>query len=112
MDLAHRRIAKVFVTVGTTPFPSLVRFFDMPSNACEVVIQHADSSSVLNYAKGFPFAPSLRDWQEWADVVVTHAGAGSVYELLERGQKAVVIPNLDRSDKHQLDLAAYIEKHS
>jgi beta-1,4-N-acetylglucosaminyltransferase len=103
-------MTKVFVTVGTTRFPSLVRFFDRPTRSCEIVIQHADPGYVTEHALGFAFAASVAEWYAWADVVVTHAGAGSVYELLERGQRLVVVPNLDRADTHQLDLAGHVEK--
>jgi beta-1,4-N-acetylglucosaminyltransferase len=102
-------MTRVFVTVGTTRFPSLVRFFDRPSVQCHVVIQHADPDLALGYAEGFGFSPAVRDWYTWADVIVTHAGAGSVYDLLEQGRRIVVVPNLDRADTHQLDLAGHVD---
>lgn len=101
-------MTKVLVTVGTTRFPSLVRYFDRPSPRCDVVIQHADPACSLGHARGFAFSRELRDWYAWADVVVTHAGAASVYELLETRRRVVVVPNLERVDKHQRDLASHV----
>lgn len=103
-------MTKVFVTVGTTRFSSLVRFFDQVAVGCDVVLQHAEPAFVPTHARGFAFAPSVREWHAWADVVVTHAGAGSVYDLLEQQRRIVVVPNLERADKHQLDLAGYVER--
>lgn len=104
-------MTKVFVTVGTTPFPSLVRYFDRPSTTCDIIIQTADESVVGKFARCITFTPKVEEYYSWADVIVTHAGAGSVYSLLESGRRIVVVPNLDRSDKHQLELADYVERN-
>lgn len=102
-------MTKVFVTVGTTSFPSLVRFFDRPSKRCEIVIQTADPTYKAVSAKCFTYTNDIDRYYSWADVIVTHAGAGSVYALLEARYTIVVVPNLERADKHQLELANYIE---
>ncbi len=104
-------MTKVLVTVGTTRFPSLVRFFDRPAPGHDVVVQHADPALSLRHARGFAFSDALQDWYAWADVVVTHAGAGTVYALLEARRRAVVVPNLERVDKHQRDLAVHVARH-
>jgi beta-1,4-N-acetylglucosaminyltransferase len=96
------------VTVGTTPFPSLVSFFDKPVADFEVVIQCGDPTYRARHARCFAFARQIQEHYDRADVIVTHAGAGSVYSLLEMGKRLVVVPNLDRADKHQLDLAGYV----
>jgi beta-1,4-N-acetylglucosaminyltransferase len=101
-------MTKVFVTVGTTPFHSLVCFFDVRAAACEIVIQHAEQQWSPVLCCGFPFTSAIEEWYRWADVVVTHAGAGTIYALLEQGRRMVVVPNVERSDKHQLDLANHV----
>ncbi len=101
-------MTRVLVTVGTTTFPSLVRYFDRPAPCCDVVIQHADPARTLRHARGFAFSDQLQEWYAWADVVVTHAGAGTVYALLEARRRVVVVPNLERVDKHQRDLASHV----
>lgn len=94
------------MTVGTTPFSRLVRFFDRPSSH-EIVIQTAEPYEG-SYAACFAFSSSIAERYAWAEIVVTHAGAGSVFTLLESAKRLVVVPNVDRADAHQLDLAAYI----
>jgi len=44
-------------------------------------------------------------------VIITHAGAGTVFQLLEDKAKMVVIPNHDRIDAHQLDIAQYVDNN-
>jgi len=47
-----------------------------------------------------------------ANFVVTHAGAGTVYSLLEaKSVRLAVVANLERSDKHQSELARYIAEN-
>jgi UDP-N-acetylglucosamine transferase subunit ALG13 len=104
-------MTKVFVTVGTTRFPSLVEYFDGPTIKCEVTLQTADPDFVARNAAHFPFSEAVQEHYDWADVVVTHAGAGSVYSLLEAQRRIIVVPNIDRSDKHQLDLAGYVRQN-
>jgi beta-1,4-N-acetylglucosaminyltransferase len=45
-----------------------------------------------------------------ADIIITHVGAGTIYKLLELGKKFIVVPNLERIDKHQRDIADYISR--
>ena len=52
-------MTKVLVTVGTTMFPSLVRYFDRPAAGCEIVIQHAEETRSLRHARGFAFSGEL-----------------------------------------------------
>jgi beta-1,4-N-acetylglucosaminyltransferase len=43
-----------------------------------------------------------------ADVVITHAGAGTIYKLLEIKKRFIVVPNFERIDKHQNDIADFL----
>jgi beta-1,4-N-acetylglucosaminyltransferase len=47
-----------------------------------------------------------------ADVVIAHAGAGTIYQLLDMRKKSIIVPNLDPSDKHQLDIADFLLKYN
>ena len=42
---------------------------------------------------------------------ITHAGAGTIYKLLEQRKKVIIVPNLVRIDKHQRDIAQYMCDH-
>ena len=46
------------------------------------------------------------------ELIVTHAGAGSIYGLLEKGKNLIVVPNLERDDKHQSEIAKFVEDNN
>ncbi|WP_026972283.1 PssE/Cps14G family polysaccharide biosynthesis glycosyltransferase [Aliagarivorans marinus] len=100
----------IFVTVGTTKFSSLVNEASLITDH-QITIQHADPTRDNLFNTSFDFVDSIDDFYEAADLVVTHAGAGSVYSLLERKKKVIVVPNLERIDQHQMDLAKYVEQN-
>ena len=101
---------KIFVTVGTTRFDSLINacrndpFFKMH----DCVVQTGPGGGRVETAESFEYTDDIERFYIWADVVVTHAGAGSIYRLLELQKNLVIVPNLDRLDKHQLDIASYM----
>ncbi|MDD2698434.1 MAG: glycosyltransferase [Arcobacteraceae bacterium] len=102
---------KIFVTVGTTKFDSLIKSVDenLLDLDYEVTMQISDG----NYKpKHFEFTNEIQKYFREADVVITHAGAGSIYELLELGKKIIIVPNFDRIDKHQSDIADYMDKNN
>ncbi|WP_448246092.1 PssE/Cps14G family polysaccharide biosynthesis glycosyltransferase [Thalassotalea agariperforans] len=101
---------KVFVTLGTTLFPELLDALIAQNidNKYELVIQ-SPAGNIENFKRAFHFIENINEWYEWADVVITHAGAGSVYRLLEQKQKLIVVPNIYRKDQHQLELANFVK---
>lgn len=102
----------VFVTVGTTSFASLVReaISLKERETYNFRIQTADDRYVLEGSDDVKaFYANVEVEYSWADVVVTHSGAGSVYRLLELEKNIVVVPNLERVDKHQKELARYVQ---
>jgi len=103
---------KIFVTVGTTKFDGLIEYIDnnFDSKKYEVFFQIADGKYI---PKNFPyvrFVSNIKNFFLKCDIVITHAGAGSIYELLELNKKIIIVPNLERKDKHQLDIALFMEK--
>lgn len=101
---------KIFVTVGTTPFDSLIKHIDSNIiNNYEIIAQISTGKYKPQHMEFFDYTSEIEKYYNWADIVVTHAGAGSVYKLLEKNKNIIVIPNLDRVDKHQLELAKYVE---
>lgn len=40
--------------------------------------------------------------------MVCHAGAGTIYKLLGINKKTIIVPNTERTDNHQLDIADYM----
>jgi beta-1,4-N-acetylglucosaminyltransferase len=102
---------KFLVTVGTTSFDPLVRVVDdlMAENPhLEFVSQIGPGEYQPQNHMFFEFRPDL--FEEFPNhFIITHCGAGSVYQLLELGRPFVVIPNLSRKDVHQKELASHLE---
>lgn len=101
---------KVLVTVGSTHFDSLIAAVDkyLVSDDLDVTIQLADGQYKPKHHQFISFSDDIEQLYKDADIVITHAGAGTVYRLLELGKKIVVVPNFDRIDDHQLDIATYM----
>lgn len=106
---------RVFVTVGTTAFDELVQAADEAASEMSdkgFVFQIADGSYIPRCGKWFSYSADVDDEYGKADLVVCHAGAGSIYRLLEMGKKILVVPNTFRVDHHQLDIARYMDNQN
>ncbi|CCF54732.1 hypothetical protein NDA11_000822 [Ustilago hordei] len=61
----------------------------------------------------FQFAPDLKPYIGTADVVVSHAGSGTILDTLRmrpKPPKLVVVPNTSLMDNHQVELAEALGK--
>uniref|UniRef100_A0A8C3L2B4 UDP-N-acetylglucosamine transferase subunit ALG13 n=1 Tax=Chrysolophus pictus TaxID=9089 RepID=A0A8C3L2B4_CHRPC len=58
----------------------------------------------------FRFKESLAEDLRSADLVISHAGAGSCLETLEEGKPLLVVINEKLMDNHQLELARQLHK--
>lgn len=104
---------KIFVTVGSTRFDSL--FYEVAkalTEKDEAIFQIADGEYSNPNITTFSFVKNIMKYYKDADLVITHAGAGSVYSLLEMGKKIIVVQNIERLDPHQRDLANFIERNN
>ncbi|MEZ9324221.1 PssE/Cps14G family polysaccharide biosynthesis glycosyltransferase [Vibrio cyclitrophicus] len=105
---------KVFVTVGTTAFEGLVSASDELAEAnpsLDFRFQISDGKVVPQNGRYFRFVDNIDVHYRQADVVITHSGAGSIYQLLELGKKIIIVPNFERVDKHQSDIAFFMEQN-
>ncbi|KDN35318.1 glycosyltransferase family 1 protein [Tilletiaria anomala UBC 951] len=68
----------------------------------------------------FKFAPNLRACMEAADVVISHAGSGTILEVLRlppisrtraHERQLIVVPNSSLMDNHQVELAEALADH-
>ena len=111
---------RVLFTLGTTPFVSLEKAaFEVAKRDqnYEVTLQTQNMNlefntniltnfNVINYYENFSWVI------ENFDIVVSHGGAGTIFKSLEAGIKLVVVPNLERADRHQTEICNFIERAS
>ena len=104
---------KVFVTVGTTRFDSLIKYIDetFADSNMEFVFQIADGKYEPKNFPFFNFSAEVETHYKESDIVVCHAGAGTIYKLLEIRKKIIIVPNTERIDNHQLDIADFMKTH-
>ncbi|WIA23306.1 hypothetical protein OEZ85_000073 [Tetradesmus obliquus] len=122
----------VFVTVGTSKFEALIRAVDRPEFAAalaakdytRLIIQKGAGKYVpcqlvpagttaAQHASGvwveyFDFCPSLAAYMSSAALVISHAGAGSVFEALLAQKLLIVVANPLMMDNHQAELADHL----
>jgi UDP-N-acetylglucosamine transferase subunit ALG13 len=103
----------IFVTLGThhDPFPRLVDALGaLPGD--QLVVQHGHSAAPPHAARTMRFLPfaQMLDEIRAADVVVTHAGVGSILLSLRNGRTPLVVPRRhvhgEHVDDHQVELTS------
>jgi beta-1,4-N-acetylglucosaminyltransferase len=107
---------KIFITVGTTKFDALIKYIDTAPcfRNFDIEFQIADGKYAPRNHPYITFVDSgaVNNKYQEADVIITHAGQGTIFKLLRMGKKVIVVPNLERTDKHQLDIAGYVQKNN
>lgn len=100
----------ILVTVGTTKFDSLIKYLDQNLiKNVEFVFQIANGKYLPKNFTYFRFTNEIEKYYEEADIVITHAGAGTIYRLLEKRKKMIIVPNNERRDNHQVDIAKFMD---
>jgi UDP-N-acetylglucosamine transferase subunit ALG13 len=102
----------IFVTVGTTHFP-FARLVDAVEGLVgnEIVLQHGPAPPPvgITLASAFMLPAEMLRWFDTADVIVCHAGVGSMLAAVREGHTPVVVPRMRRLgetvDDHQVQLA-------
>lgn len=98
----------IFVTVGSVaPFDRLVMRVDElagEGRLSDVVAQIGNGSYVPKNAKWFRFEPGLTEHFRKADLIITHNGAGTIFELLALGRKAIAVPNPETIQVENMDI--------
>jgi UDP-N-acetylglucosamine transferase subunit ALG13 len=109
----------IFVTVGASPLPfgrMLRAVGTLPGE--DLFVQHGAGMPPQDAARAVDFLSfgEMVQAMESADVVVSHAGAGSIICALRAGHTPLVMPRLARYsetvDDHQLELARALEAQS
>ncbi|KAK3095308.1 hypothetical protein FSP39_013040 [Pinctada imbricata] len=116
----------VFVTVGTTQFDKLITkisekkvLHELKKKGCEKLILQigrgeieppSDSQVPGLEIEYFRFKPDISGDINSADLVISHAGAGSCLETLGAGKCMLVVINDDLMNNHQTELAHQLYK--
>jgi beta-1,4-N-acetylglucosaminyltransferase len=116
----------IFVTVGTTLFDALIQSVSTEP-ALQWMIRNGYSRLVVQYGKGskpqpilvpglevecYDFKPSLEEDMKAANLIICHAGAGTVMETLRLKKRVVVVINTKLMDNHQTEIAGAMGKRN
>ncbi|KAG8229275.1 hypothetical protein J437_LFUL009636 [Ladona fulva] len=106
----------IFVTVGTTKFDPLISTILRPQTlrvfrsrgygSVSVQVGNGDVELVSGTVEGiniscFRFLPSIANEINNADLVISHAGAGTCLEVLNAQKPLIAVVNSDLMDDHQ-----------
>lgn len=97
----------ILLTVGTQfPFDRLVRAVDdwaVAAGRDDVVGQIGPSSIATRRVRSFPFmdVDAFKKLQDEAQVIIAHAGMGSILTAMERGTPIVVMPRDHERGEHR-----------
>ncbi|UOG92853.1 MAG: hypothetical protein L3K52_03755 [Candidatus Thiothrix sulfatifontis] len=111
LDASNNK-TRILVITGTTGFDSLVKKIDESrelESRYDITLQTGEGSYQPQHKPWFDFDKSLKDKLADYDFFITHAGAGTIFMLLEHKKRVLVVPNTDRPDKHQVELANYVK---
>ena len=125
---------KILFTVGTTKFEKLIEqiekidFDNIIANnpslkSIEITIQKGNgqnqpklkpcetsNSKKIRIIETFDYTKNLPKYINENDVIVSHAGAGTILEVLEAEKKLIAVINDDLMDNHQTELAKKMEE--
>ncbi|XP_058116007.1 UDP-N-acetylglucosamine transferase subunit ALG13 homolog [Anopheles ziemanni] len=125
--MIKKSFKNVFVTVGTTQFDELVRAVisndvleELVNLGCETLtiqfgkglepdLRNANQRTTISVT-GYSLKSNIADDISKADLVISHAGAGSCIEVLEAGKTLIVVVNETLMDNHQTELAERLNK--
>jgi beta-1,4-N-acetylglucosaminyltransferase len=110
----------VFVTVGTTKFPELIRTVDTVEfgnllrdlGYTGIHIQYGNDTPPKNIQKTSQFSCQIFDYKSDlkeevnnCSLVIGHAGVGTIFEVLEKEKNLVVVPNTKLMNNHQMEIS-------
>src|SRR3989304_8188664 len=104
----------IFVTVGTIHFDELVKAVDGLAGKSKerFVIQLGTGKYIPKNCEWFRLKPSLSEFYSKCSLVITHGGAGTLFECLNAGVRTIAIPNPNAKDAHQLDLLSELARRN
>ena len=102
----------IFVTVGTFKFDSLIEVLDsLEIENVTFFFQIGSGDFIPQNNSYVRYTNAYNRLVSGYDFFITHAGAGTIYHLLELNKRILIFPNLNRVDEHQLDIANYVKNN-
>ncbi|KAI8641667.1 glycosyl transferase, partial [Parasitella parasitica] len=122
----------LFVTVGSTGFDELIRQTTLPEflnslpkvGIKKVLYQYGSSEQVITtnlqsydgeilHIHSYKYKTSIIEDMEKADIIVSHAGAGTILQALRmHNKKLIVVVNKSLMDNHQYQLAQAMQTNN
>ncbi|GAB5586950.1 N-acetylglucosaminyldiphosphodolichol N-acetylglucosaminyltransferase catalytic subunit alg13 [Umbelopsis nana] len=122
---------RALVTVGSTGFDDLISSVTNPTILStlgelgydHLTVQYGSSEAIYNdnlaqissmssrtpVIQGFSYKPDIRNDMIASDLIISHAGSGSILESLRLHKRLIVVVNEKLSDNHQDELACALE---
>jgi len=104
----------IFVTVGTTQFDALIQLIDNAIEQKEIIdevtAQIGTGKYVPKHITAFRFCTSLQPFLKRAELVISHGGAGTIFECLTVKKKLIVVANPRVRGEHQQELALELSR--
>lgn len=93
----------------------MIREVERLADDHQIIVQTGHSQYTSNKMELFDFMTpeKLKVLYEKADYIITHAGAGSIFQAIKDGKKTIAVPRLKKYDEHvddhQLQLASKLQ---
>ncbi len=104
---------KVLVTIGSMVEKKFTRLFQMVDTLCEEgVLNGANVTAQVGFdayqSKYYKCFDMIADEQfkqmiDGSDLIITHAGTGTVTSCLKKGKKVIIVPRITKYDEHYDD---------
>ena len=117
----------IFVTVGTTEFNELIQTISSPE-ICKMLRDNGRYTSItIQIGKGafepvdddtyltmnhFRLKPTITEEMKKAELIISHAGAGSIFEALSLKKKVIAVVNESLMDNHQRELGEVLDREN
>ena len=110
----------IFVTLGTQdkPFVRLLDILEHSSLTDEIIVQagYTDYQSKKMKIYKYLDKDDFERYMEEADIVIAHAGVGTILSALNKHKKVLVVPRLaklgEHTNDHQLQIAEAFSKQN
>ena len=115
----------IFVTVGTTQFDRLIETIVCDSNVIRTLVDclHVDKlilqignsqmpshDNIPISVEYYAYKDSIENDIQNADLVISHAGAGTILQTLEANKPLLVVVNEKLMNNHQVEIAHEMER--